>query len=554
MENVEDNGKKNIDSLSKNFQRIEKKFNTLTRTTKDIVTNLYISSYGALTKSIANQIFPLVINFQMEEARQSIRTLMEENPAISWIEFSTSETPSQDDVINMGVRLTGDMQKVFSHTIRDDFNYMGLSLQVNLESMEAVSRIESMLQEINAENKKVISGIIGQQKKEVSEIKMFSSELSKAAQRALNLKLIFIMSFTFVVIGISMSFVARSIVRPILTSIAFARQIAKGNFSRTIDTNRKDEVGGLIQSLNEMIGGLGRIFTGLKGEAGLLSESSQALSSVSVNLSSVSKETNTNAKALFNAARTMNLNIRDVESAVREAASNIERIVNSTTDMESVIVSSVKSSEDMRDISLRASNRGKAVLETTTALGKSASRITRITESITEISESTNLLALNATIEAARAGEAGKGFAVVANEIKDLARQTAEATMEIKQHIDGIQASAGQALEEITGITQLIAEVDERAVSVAGAMEAQSGKTRDIADSISSVSVGIREITNSIADNADLSERITEDSRNLTQASEVTSGESLNVKEKSDELNIIAAKLFETVGQFQLGP
>ena len=70
-----------------------------------------------------------------------------------------------------------------------------------------------------------------------------------------------------------------------------------------------------------------------------------------------------------------------------------------------------------------------------------AQSISKVTEVITEISEQTNLLALNATIEAARAGEAGKGFAVVANEIKELAKQTAEATKEIKTKIEGIQTS-----------------------------------------------------------------------------------------------------------------
>ena len=64
-----------------------------------------------------------------------------------------------------------------------------------------------------------------------------------------------------------------------------------------------------------------------------------------------------------------------------------------------------------------------------------------MTETITEISEQTNLLALNATIEAVRAGEAGKGFAVVANEIKDLAKQTPEATADIKAKISKIQAA-----------------------------------------------------------------------------------------------------------------
>jgi methyl-accepting chemotaxis protein len=68
-------------------------------------------------------------------------------------------------------------------------------------------------------------------------------------------------------------------------------------------------------------------------------------------------------------------------------------------------------------------------------------------------------LALNATIEAARAGEAGKGFAVVANEIKELARQTAEATLDIKQQIEGIQHSTGGTVEAIDQIGKVIDNV-----------------------------------------------------------------------------------------------
>jgi methyl-accepting chemotaxis protein len=68
-------------------------------------------------------------------------------------------------------------------------------------------------------------------------------------------------------------------------------------------------------------------------------------------------------------------------------------------------------------------------------LGAAANSIGKVIETITDISEQVNLLALNATIEAARAGEAGKGFAVVANEIKELAKQTAAATQDIKEKI-----------------------------------------------------------------------------------------------------------------------
>ena len=69
-------------------------------------------------------------------------------------------------------------------------------------------------------------------------------------------------------------------------------------------------------------------------------------------------------------------------------------------------------------------------------LGRGAEKIGRVTETMTENSEQSNLLALNAPIEAARAGEAGKGFAVVPNEIKEFAKQTAEATLDIRDLIE----------------------------------------------------------------------------------------------------------------------
>ena len=94
-------------------------------------------------------------------------------------------------------------------------------------------------------------------------------------------------------------------------------------------------------------------------------------------------------------------------------------------------------------------------------LQESTDAIVNLNNSISEISNNTNLLALNAAIEAARAGEHGRGFAVVADEVRSLSAHTQKATEDIKNTIDKLLVANRDAI----GLMDVSIETCSRAVN-----------------------------------------------------------------------------------------
>ena len=138
--------------------------------------------------------------------------------------------------------------------------------------------------------------------------------------------------------------------------------------------------------------------------------------------------------------------------------------------------------------------------ETVRQLGESSAEIGNVIKLITSIAEQTNLLALNATIEAARAGDAGKGFAVVASEVKDLAQETARATEDIGARVTAIQQDTGGAVEVISRISEVIAQINDFQTTIASAVEEQTATTGEMSRSIAEVANGSSRIAHNISD------------------------------------------------------
>jgi methyl-accepting chemotaxis protein len=248
----------------------------------------------------------------------------------------------------------------------------------------------------------------------------------------------------------------------------------------------------------------------------------------------------------------MSVNIQSVSAAMEQSSSNVNMVASSVEEMTTTVTEIAQSAEKARAISEGAVKQSQLASDKMIVLGESARKIGRVTEAITEISEQTNLLALNATIEAARAGEAGKGFAVVANEIKELARQTAAATIDIKNQISEMQTTTTTTVEDIGKISAVIIEINNVINGIATAVEEQSAASNEIADNISQASQGIAEVNENVAQSTVVIADITRDVAGINQQSIQVGESSGQVQLSAQGLAALAVQLEKMVNKFKV--
>jgi methyl-accepting chemotaxis protein len=227
-----------------------------------------------------------------------------------------------------------------------------------------------------------------------------------------------------------------------------------------------------------------------------------------------------------------------IVAATEEMTVTINEIANNTA----------KGSETTAD----AVKKAQGISEKVDALGEASSQISKVTETIKDISEQTNLLALNATIEAARAGEAGKGFAVVAGEIKALAQQAAEATREINENIFGVQSITAESITAIESIVTVINEINDIVTTVATSIEEQSATTQEISNNVSQAAAGIQEVNENVNQTSAVAGEVTKNIAEVSQAAGEMNTGSQQVYTRSAELSKLAENLNEMVSQFKI--
>ncbi len=350
-------------------------------------------------------------------------------------------------------------------------------------------------------------------------------------------------------------FIARMITVPISLAVQFAIEISKGNLTIPVGEGflaKRDEIGQLANSMNTMSKNLVKIFTDILSGSKSLSGSSKELASISEQLSSDSSQTSEKSNSVASSAEEMSANMNGIASTTEQASANLEIIVTSADELAKSINEVAQNMEKGNQITKEAVEKAGKVSEKMDTLGQAALEITKVTETISDISEQTNLLALNATIEAARAGEAGKGFAVVAGEIKALAQQTADATREISEEIASVQGLTQESVSAITTIVDIINEINVIVSSVATGIEEQSATTQEISNNVNLAAQGVKEINISMNQANTVSNEVTADISEVNNLAEEMSSDIKRVSASAIELAKLSEVLNDIVTKFQL--
>jgi hypothetical protein len=247
-------------------------------------------------------------------------------------------------------------------------------------------------------------------------------------------------------------------------------------------------------------------------------------------VSSSSSDLETSAGTLTSTAERSRELAAKVTSASGEASSNVQSVAAATEQFASSVNEIGRQVQESSRISGEAVSQARRTNDRVSELAKAASRIGDVVELINTIAGQTNLLALNATIEAARAGEAGRGFAVVASEVKALAEQTAKATGEISQQINGIQSATGESVGAIREIGDTIGKMSEIAAAIASAVQEQEAATREISRNVQQAANGTTRVSSNIGDVEREAGATGSASKQVLSAARSLSGESSRLK------------------------
>ncbi len=359
-----------------------------------------------------------------------------------------------------------------------------------------------------------------------------------------------------IAVGIGFAlFCIRGIVRPVQMACKVMEDIAQGEGDLTIrlDESGSDELSIMAKWFNAFTERMRVMVAKIANSANELNGSAIELSATATQLAAGAEQTMVRSSSVSAATEEMNANMNNMAAAGEEMSVNIKTVASAVEELTASISEVAQNANNAAEIAQKANSIAEISNDRIGKLGVAAEEIGKVIETIQDIAEQTNLLALNATIEAARAGEAGKGFSVVATEVKELAQQTASATEDIRNRIEGIQSSTNESVQSIGEISQVIRNVNEASLAIATAVKEQSLATREISENIAQTATASETVAAGVTETATATDEITKNTVGVNTSSSRASKGAARTQTASEQLSTVSTHMQELVGKFKVG-
>ncbi len=348
-----------------------------------------------------------------------------------------------------------------------------------------------------------------------------------------------IMALLVVLIIVTSTAIARSITNPLKQMVKNFTYLAnKKDMTAKLVVDGEDELKELSDAFNSLLESFSSTLAKVEDESHQINGTTKTMVDAMNKSASLSQNQLSATDSISVAVNQMTATIQSVSTM----ATDTSRSVQEAHDVS--IESSNKAQESDGMMSSLTNELGKT-MEVVEALNKESESIGNVLNVIQGIAEQTNLLALNAAIEAARAGEQGRGFAVVADEVRSLASRTQESTEQIRQQIEALQVGATQATSNMTNLQAENSQAREIVTETAESFNLVKNKLDDIMQMAIQIATAAEE-QSSVSN--EINERIVA----IRDDSELISQTNAETTEDTHELNAIAEKLEEHVGEFRL--
>lgn len=306
---------------------------------------------------------------------------------------------------------------------------------------------------------------------------------------------------------------AKQIARRIDQAAAAAQQVAAGDLTRPPScADCPDETGELLRALDSMTGDLNTL-------VGQVRTASIQLNTVATQLGTTSRQQEEVAASFGASSSEIAAAVREITTTGQELAREMVHVSESASATAQLAKEGSTQLETMEGAMQSLDQATGGVADRLAAINEKAVNITGVVVTITKVAEQTNLLSVNAAIEAEKAGEYGRGFLVVAREIRRLADQTAQSTLDIERMVKEMQAAVSSGVMEmdrfsdqvrrnvsdVRGIgrsmQEIIVRVDEGTNSfgtVREGMQSQAAGAAQISEAMASLSSNAKATTESV--------------------------------------------------------